>query len=64
MLQIDRVKAQMDVLPTNDASSTRDAGDVQRGVPLSDPALKERLRPVVLEILRDHFRELERRGGL
>jgi hypothetical protein len=63
MLRIDRVKTEMDVLPAGSAPAP--------GVPpataesfaiLSDPQARERIKEMVLEALREHLRELERRG--
>ena len=64
MLRIDRVKTEMEVLPRSGPSAAESgtSGGLVPGQAAFDPALKERLRDVVMEILRDHFRQLERRG--
>jgi hypothetical protein len=64
LLRIDRVKTEMEVLPREGPSYAGSAtpGGLVAGQLAYDPALKERLRDVVLEVLREHFRQLERRG--
>lgn len=62
MLHIDRVQTEMEVLP--EAEGRREPGARASVALLNDPAFRERLRAVVLEILRDHVRQLERQGDL
>ena len=52
MLRIDRVHTEMELLPSS--SRTSDGAALDR----------QELRRVVLEVLRDELRELERRGAL
>jgi hypothetical protein len=63
MLRIDRVKTEMEVLASDGTGSTP-AASANVGVAevLSDPQARERLKEVVLEVLRDHLRALERGG--
>jgi hypothetical protein len=59
VLNIDRVDMQMDVLPE------MPGGRGQAGPPplaSSPPLTKEQFRVAVLDVLRDHLRELERSG--
>jgi hypothetical protein len=60
MLHIDRVSAQVDLLPS-DQSATRDLPSTG-GPAVVDGGNRERLKALVFEVLRDHLRELERRG--
>jgi len=62
MLRIDRVTAQMDLLPSNGANATGSTGRLDAAAVLADPQARERLKELVREALRDHLRELERRG--
>jgi hypothetical protein len=58
-VHIDRVETEMDVLP---AAAAGPGG----GPPLpggADAALKERLRPIVLEILQEELDRLRRKQG-
>jgi len=58
-LHIDRVQAEMHLLrkPDDAAPPGVRADDGE-----SRDALARRLRPIVIDILRDHLRDLERRG--
>lgn len=58
-LQINRVDAEVDVLPTEPGGGGRPP---VAGGP-GDRALKERLRPIVLEILDEELERLRRRLG-
>ena len=63
MLRIDRVKTEMEVLPSGDsAPSGASAQGASAAELLADPRTRERLKEMVLEVLRDHLRALERRG--
>lgn len=67
-LQIDRVHAEMQILRKPEGSGTT-SGDLAFSggddrVADQHDALVRRLRPVVIDILREHLRELERRGTL
>jgi len=63
MLRIDRVKTEMEVLPAQSeagaVAAPRSAGVAEL---LGDPRARERFKALVLEVLRDHLRALERRG--
>ena len=66
MLTIDRVNVQMDVLsssPTSASGPGANAGPSAMAL-LGDPIMKQRLKEIVLEVLRDELRELERSGML
>jgi hypothetical protein len=56
---IDRVETEMDVLPA--AAAATGGGPAAPGG--ADAALKERLRPVVLEILQEELDRLRRKQG-
>ena len=59
MLNIDRVDMQMDILP----GSPRAGSPAGPPPPASSPPLtREQFRLAVLDVLRDHLRELERSG--
>ena len=60
MLRIDRVSAEMDVLPSGGGASAAPKLDV--AALMSDPHARERIKEMVREALSDHLRELERRG--
>lgn len=63
MLRIDRVKTEMEVLPSGDsAPAGASAPGASAAELFSDPRARERLKELVLEVLRDHLRALERRG--
>jgi hypothetical protein len=58
MLRIDRVSAEIDVVPaTPDAAAKVDVAAI-----MSDPQARERIKELVREALSDQLRELERRG--
>ena len=61
-LHIDRVETEMDVFPAGEGGPP---GPLVRGgpVPGADFALKERLRPIVLEILDEELERLRRKLG-
>jgi hypothetical protein len=63
MLRIDRVTAQMDVLPSSGANAGGSTGSLDAAAVLADPQARERIRELVRETLCDHLRKLER-GGL
>jgi hypothetical protein len=63
MLQIDRVQAEMEILPGAGELGGSSVPPLLPGANL-DPAARQRLSELVLEALRDHLRELERRGTL
>ncbi len=60
MLRIDRVATEMDVLPPPPPAPSRPSDPTAET--LADPRLRERLRELVIEALRDHLRQLERQG--
>ena len=59
MLRIDRVTADIEVLPSEGAAS---APPASLAALLTDNEARERVREVVREELRDQLRELERLG--
>jgi hypothetical protein len=61
MLHIDRVHAQMEVLPGANTGAASPAGATPE--PL-DPNARRRLSEIVLEVLHEHVRALERQGAL
>ena len=64
-MQIDRVSAEVEILRKEEAGAPGvPSGEPVPGQPTSDPALRGRLRDVVMEILSEHLRGLERRGIL
>jgi hypothetical protein len=65
-LHIDRVETEMDVLPgggEGGAAGPGDRGGLVPGLTGPDSAFKERLRPLVLEILNEELERLRRRQG-
>jgi hypothetical protein len=56
----------MEVLRKEDRSPAEptSSGGLVPGQTAFDPALKQRLRDVVMEVLTEHLRQLERRGML
>jgi hypothetical protein len=65
MLRIDRVETQMDLLPSPTAAATGASRAQEKpSAVLADPAARERLKVLVLEVLDEHLRELERRGAV
>lgn len=64
MITIDRVNADVDVLPqTASGPAAAPPADLVSAVGL-DPRARARLRDLVLELLAEHLRELEREGLL
>ena len=61
MIQIDRVNADVEVL-RSPAASTPDAAAPP--APALDARAMERVRLIVMDVLREHLRDLERRGLL
>ena len=64
MLRIDRVRAEMDVLPGTDPAHPTEGLEEPSTKPEGGLGDREHIRDIVLEVLRDHFRQLERRGLL
>lgn len=64
MLRIDRVTTEMEVLPAGDTAGQAPLASASSGAAeiLSDPRMRERFKELVLEVLRDHLRALERGG--
>ena len=64
MLRIDRVKTEMEVLPSGDAAGSTRAAAAATGSfeLLADPRARERFKEMILDVLRDHLRALERGG--
>jgi hypothetical protein len=63
MLRIDRVKTEMEAVPQGGPPAT--AGPESAHAPsetFADPRARERIKELVLEALREHLRDLERRG--
>lgn len=60
MLHIDRVSAQVDLLPADRSAASETPSHVT--ATSTDAAHRERLKALVFEVLQDHLRELERRG--
>jgi len=63
VLQIDRVRAKVDVAGSGTADS-RPRPDASAPTVELDRATRDRFREIVLEVLRDHIRDLERTGVL
>jgi hypothetical protein len=61
MLRIDRVKTDVEILPSNGAPSPPSPRSDAAAL-LADARARERIKELVLEALREHLRELERRG--
>jgi hypothetical protein len=64
VLRIDRVRAEVDVLPESEAvgpAGAPETASVAEGGRADD---REWIRDIVLEVLRDQLRQLERRGLL
>ena len=61
MLRIDRVKTDMDILPSAGAPAPASPHSDAAAL-LADARARERIKELVLEALREHLRELERRG--
>jgi len=63
MLHIDRVSTEMDVLPTAGAPAPgAPAVAADPAAILSDPKARDQIKEMVLDVLREHLRELERAG--
>ncbi len=65
-LHISRVEAELDVMPSSGGvagRATSGEGRSASDLPSSDRALKERLRPIVVEILSEELERLRRRQG-
>lgn len=60
MLRIDRVKTDVNLVPSAGAPAPLPQSDVAGF--LADARARERIKELVLEALREHLRELERRG--
>jgi hypothetical protein len=61
MLRIDRVKTDMELLPSSGAAApTSPRADA--AALLADAGARERIKELVLEALREHLRQLERQG--
>ena len=61
MIQIDRVRTNVDVVGERTADTARTQASVPTPVTL-DPVSRARFRELVLEVLRDHLRDLDRQG--
>ena len=61
MIQIDRVNAEMEVLRSPAEDAPAPAGQTSTAL---DALSVDRVRRIVMEVLRDHLRDLERRGLL
>ena len=61
MIHIDRVNADLEVLRSPAGGPPAPAAPA---APAADARAMERLRVVVMEVLREHLRDLERRGVL
>lgn len=62
MLRIDRVTTEMEVLTAGDTAAPLASSSSGAAQVLSDPRMRERFKELVLEVLRDHLRSLERGG--
>jgi hypothetical protein len=63
-LHIDRVQTEMDIVPSGRGTDGTAGGLASRGGAAADMELKERLRPLVLEILREELDKLRRQQGV
>lgn len=67
-VQIDRVETEMDIKPTRADAEAEPRRKPARGGgglgELSDYALRERIKPIVLDILAEEIYRLKRRGDL
>jgi hypothetical protein len=61
MLRIDRMTADMDVLPSSGGAAAPQ-GRPEAAAVLADPQQRERIKELVREALAEQLRELERRG--
>jgi hypothetical protein len=66
MIHIDRVRTEMEVLSGSTGDARTAASDDASALlgSAADPAARRRLSELVLDVLREHVRELERRGTL
>lgn len=64
MLRIDRVRAEVDVLPESEAAEPAGMPETASAVEGGRADDREWIRDIVLEVLRDQLRQLERRGLL
>ena len=62
MIQIDRVRTNVDVV--SQTAESRSRPEAPASIVDFDRASRDRFRDLVLEVLRDHLRDLERRGVL
>ena len=64
MLQIDRVKSDIEIVPGDEppAANSGASVDVLLRMLERDPSSRMRLRSLVLDVLREELQELERRG--
>jgi hypothetical protein len=65
MLQIDRVKSDIEIVPGDEPPAAANSGasvDVLLRMLERDPSSRMRLRSLVLDVLREELQELERRG--
>lgn len=63
MLRIDRVKTELEALPQGGPAAP--GGPEAARTPseiLADPRARDRIKELVVEALREHLRDLERRG--
>ena len=61
MIQIDRVRTNVDVVGDRTADAARPQASMPTAAGL-DPVSRARFRDLVLEVLRDHLRDLDRQG--
>jgi hypothetical protein len=61
VIHIDRVRTNVDVVGDRTADAARAQASVPTAVGL-DPVSRARFRALVLEVLRDHLRDLDRQG--
>ena len=64
MIQIDRVHTDVDVVGNRSAEGAARPMPADSTTGVFDLASRERFRDLVLDVLRDHLRDLERRGLL
>ena len=61
MLRIDRVRTDMEI-QASPATSAAASPRADAALLLADAGARERVKELVLEVLREHLRELERQG--